>query len=102
MQIKRVKSRLNSKTGVVRIQRASYSTVSGTTQKNSWWELRKACVTRDGGMCVVCKLNGRFVEAKEVHHIKELSKGGINTLSNLISLCLTCHNKRHKHLHNRK
>ena len=92
-----------SKSGVVKIRRDSYSTVAGFTKKNSWWELRDLVFKRDKGMCIACAQQGRRTSGKEVHHIVPLARGGSNTMSNLVTLCLTCHERRHvgnKHLAN--
>lgn len=97
MRIRRATGRTNAY-GVKKIQRHSYSTVSGTTQKNSWWDLRAQAMKRDEGYCVPCRNRGLLVKAIDVHHIKPLSKGGINALSNLICLCDDCHTKRHSHM----
>lgn len=51
--------------------------------------LRVATILRDG-CCMECgKSNTHF----EVHHITPVSKGGANTLKNLITLCPKCHQK---------
>ena len=41
--------------------------------------------------CSVCFTKG----LTEIHHIVPVSLGGPSTLSNLIELCLSCHNKVH-------
>ena len=51
--------------------------------------LRVAVILRDG-CCMECgKTKTRF----EVHHITPISKGGANTLKNLVTLCPKCHQK---------
>ena len=51
--------------------------------------LRVAIILRDG-CCMECgKTKTRF----EVHHITPVSKGGANTLKNLVTLCPKCHQK---------
>lgn len=55
--------------------------------------LRKATILRDDNKCMVCgKSNCRL----EVHHITPKRLGGINTLSNLITLCEKCHKKTYE------
>lgn len=50
--------------------------------------LRLAAIYRDDCRCMECgKENTRF----EVHHITPRSKGGADTISNLITLCPECH-----------
>lgn len=50
--------------------------------------LRRAVLLRDNGICGLC---GKRKAQKEVHHIHPRSKGGANTISNLITLCNDCH-----------
>ena len=52
--------------------------------------LRLATIYRDGCKCVECgKEKTRF----EVHHITPRKMGGVDTISNLITLCPKCHAK---------
>ncbi|MBV1758024.1 MAG: HNH endonuclease [Dethiosulfatibacter sp.] len=44
-------------------------------------------------LCVECQKNGFITPAEEVHHIIPLSKGGGNEISNLMSLCKSCHSR---------
>ena len=52
--------------------------------------IRKAVILRDGCKCMEC---GKSNCKLEVHHIKPRRLNGSNTLSNLITLCETCHQK---------
>ena len=52
--------------------------------------IRKAVILRDGCKCMEC---GKSNCKLEVHHIKPRRMNGSNTLSNLITLCETCHQK---------
>ena len=52
--------------------------------------IRKAVILRDGCKCMEC---GKSNCKLEVHHIKLRRLNGSNTLSNLITLCETCHQK---------
>ena len=52
--------------------------------------IRKAVILRDGCKCMEC---GKSNCKLEVHHIKPRRLSGSNTLSNLITLCETCHQK---------
>lgn len=83
-----------SRNGTARIVRDSYSNI-----KSSWWVLRKKVVDRDGGKCKG-KVGGVFCNkpAREVHHIIPLARGGVSEMSNLISLCKSCHEARHSHM----
>lgn len=96
------KAKSSSRTGasgVVKIRRDTYNTHNGMAKKGGWWEIRALVRARSKGKCeaiikgVRCSTLG-----VEVHHIIPLSKGGTNTLPNLLMLCMTCHNKRHRHL----
>lgn len=52
--------------------------------------MRKAVIIRDGCKCMECgKTNCKL----EAHYIKPRRKNGSNTLSNLITLCESCHQK---------
>ena len=52
--------------------------------------LRKATILRDGEKCMMC---GKSNCKLEIHHIKPKRWGGLNTISNLITLCEKCHDK---------
>ena len=52
--------------------------------------IRKAVILRDGCKCMEC---GKSNCKLEGHHIKPRRLNGSNTLSNLITLCETCHQK---------
>jgi 5-methylcytosine-specific restriction endonuclease McrA len=100
MWARRARSGRRNANGVARIRRETYTSVSGgATAKDGWWKIRDEVWARDGGRCRAIK-DGKVcgAPAKEVHHIIPLSKGGTNTKANLISLCLSCHDKRHNHL----
>lgn len=83
--------------GVTRIKRDTYN-----SNGQSWWEIRKKVLERDNYTCTTPGCNTREDPKAgvylDVHHIRELSKGGTSTLPNLRSLCKDCHAKRHKHL----
>lgn len=42
-------------------------------------------------LCEMCQKQGKLSPAEEVHHIKPLSQGGNHDMSNLMSLCSSCH-----------
>jgi hypothetical protein len=57
-----------------------------------WGKQRKLALERDGQACQVCGL--KQSDAKKeltVHHIKPYHEGGTNELSNLITVCMSCH-----------
>lgn len=77
--------------GTAKIRRDGYS-----NDQTDWWTIRDAVFTRDGGRCKDFR-NGRFCNepGREVHHIIALGRGGVTSMSNLITLCQTCHDRRH-------
>ena len=54
-----------------------------------WNALRRACLTRDYNQCVICTSTTRLT----AHHIHARKDGGPDALTNLITLCHTCHDK---------
>jgi len=48
---------------------------------------------RDIGSCEICGNN--FLPILQIHHIKPLSKSGLNTESNVMLLCPNCHKTIH-------
>lgn len=63
---------------------------------------RQAALASTNGRCAMCgapiaqSSNGRWVVrrgAGGVHHVRALSQGGGNGLSNLVPLCSACHNR---------
>ena len=59
-----------------------------------WRKIRKRFFQANP-LCVLCKAEGRYNFAEEIHHIKPLSEGGTNEDENLMSLCRRCHAKIH-------
>ena len=55
-----------------------------------WQKLRKKFLSINP-LCEICKSKGKYTTATEVHHIKPLSEGGTNEVSNLMALCKPCH-----------
>lgn len=62
-----------------------------------WRHKRELILRRDNYLCQECKRYGRIRQANTVHHIQHLEErpdlAFVN--SNLVSLCLPCHNKAH-------
>jgi hypothetical protein len=58
-----------------------------SSQKNKIWD-------RQNGKCAIC---GKPLQRSSTHydHIKEVSKGGLSTTSNLRAVCADCHYQRH-------
>lgn len=68
-----------------------------------WMLIRVAVFERDGGRCRVCgravKLSTRILPAQaHVHHVNYKSAGGTDDMSNLVLLCLPCHDAEHRHV----
>lgn len=59
-----------------------------------WQEIRKQALKRDSHLCQSCKSKGKFTKATHVDHIKPKSQGGSNAMSNLQSLCVSCHSEK--------
>lgn len=62
-----------------------------------WQEARADAIKRDNNECQKCKARGKYGPAECVHHIKHLRKFPqlALTLSNLITLCNSCHDEEH-------
>ena len=80
----------------VDVRRLSNPDVKGSAyqQSNRLNEnLRLACLTRDDFTCQKCSKKETLLEA---HHIVWTTKGGKDSIYNLITLCESCHDKVHK------
>lgn len=61
-------------------------------------EERYAILVRDDFTCQKCGRGGKkSVWILEVHHIEERKNGGNNNPSNLVTLCVECHNNMPGH-----
>lgn len=67
-------------------------------QSRRWQKKSEHIKRRDGYQCQLCKRYGKLTPAKIVHHIKPAEEYPelIWEDSNLISLCVACHNKIHE------
>mgnify|MGYP002760246465 CR=1 FL=1 len=65
-----------------------------------WDALRRQVYKRDNYECQNCGIRGGKNGSAELHahHIVPLSSGGNNVISNLTTLCRTCHVKIHPHM----
>ena len=59
-----------------------------------WRKVRKRFLNAHP-FCECCRLEGRYVLAAEIHHIKPLAEGGSNDTANLMALCRSCHARIH-------
>jgi 5-methylcytosine-specific restriction endonuclease McrA len=101
MWARRTKTAKRNAYGVATIRRDTYNTRNGMSFKSGdgWWTISAEVRKRSRGKCEARRDGVRCgAPAKDVHHIIPLSKGGANTLSNLIHLCDDCHSRRHRHL----
>lgn len=58
----------------------------------SWKRIRDRYIAAHP-LCEQCQKLGKVKSATEVHHIKPLSQGGSNDVSNLMALCTSCHSE---------
>lgn len=63
----------------------------------AWKRIRDRQI-REHPLCEECLKNGKAVIAEEVHHLLPLADGGTHERNNLISLCRSCHMKKHAEL----
>ena len=47
-------------------------------------------------LCEMCQQNSRYVKAVLVHHKLPITNGGTSDEGNLMSLCVSCHERIHK------
>lgn len=52
-------------------------------------------------LCEECLKTGKLTPVEEVHHIKPISQGGTHARDNLMSLCQSCHTKKHHEIGDR-
>lgn len=67
--------------------------IKGTFRPGVFPELRKRILERDNNTCMKC--NAISVQM-QIHHIIPLSDNGDDNISNLITLCSSCHTEVHK------
>lgn len=69
-------------------------------KKDNLLKVYKAIDQRDQGRCRVCgckvETGSTFSNRVERHHVVPKSLGGEDTTTNLASLCVDCHDDRHK------
>ena len=66
------------------------------------WKRIRALYVREHPLCEMCLKEGKLTPVEEVHHILPVERGGTHDVSNLMSLCKSCHNKIHIALGDRK
>lgn len=65
-----------------------------------WRKLRLKALSRDHNECQVCRSKGKYHKAENVHHVHEVKTHPhlSLTLSNLLCVCIKCHNDIHDRL----
>lgn len=71
--------------------RTSKGSSSARGYGGRWRLLRQQVLERDSYLCCECARVGRVSAASDVDHIVPKSQGGTDDLSNLQSLCPSCH-----------
>ena len=61
---------------------------------SDWRKLRAAVLERDGHICKECIKHRIYTPAKTVDHVLNKAGGGTDDMSNLQSLCNSCHNAK--------
>jgi len=71
------------------------------TYGREWRRVRKLYAEAHP-LCEQCLKEGRLTPVEEVHHILPVSQGGTHSVTNLMSLCQSCHTKIHLELGDRQ
>lgn len=90
-------------TGLVKV---AAQRVSTTTEYSRSPVVAEYILQRSGGICECCQGSAPFRRENdepylEIHHVKMLSDGGSDTISNTVAVCPNCHRELH-HGMNRK
>lgn len=74
-----------------------YNNIKAFYNSSYWLSKRAEALERDNNECQKCKAKGLYSEANCVHHKEHVRKRPdlALTLSNLISLCNSCHDEEH-------
>lgn len=72
--------------------------LNGFYRSAQWQRVRELALVRDNYLCQRCLKDKKIQKAQVVHHIVEVKVDWSKRLdlSNLESLCHTCHNRHHK------
>ncbi|SHF20494.1 HNH endonuclease [Seinonella peptonophila] len=73
-------------------------------RRKAWQQCRIQVLQRDHYLCQVCIIKGIYTPADVVHHIEHLKDRPDKALdmSNLQSVCHTCHNRLHPEKGNKR
>jgi HNH endonuclease len=83
----------------IRISKHTFSDIRVLEKEDypqDWKQLRMVILERDNFKCQ--EENGYCSGPLQIHHIIELSRGGSNNPSNLITLCKHHHSMKHPHM----
>ncbi len=83
----------------IRISRnafADFPRIGAKGYPRDWEFLRETILTRDNYTCQ--EMSASCDGPLQIHHKISLSKGGSNSVANLISLCLSHHSLKHSHM----
>lgn len=59
-------------------------------------KLRAAVLERDDMTCQCCGIGGeQHLHVMDIHHVIQVSQGGMDSLENLITVCINCHHTIH-------
>ena len=75
-------------------------TVALPAYADNWKEIAKKVKQRDGYTCTKCGFKPTVKERNllHAHHKIRKTRGGQDKLGNLVTLCLNCHAKEHRHM----
>lgn len=97
---KSVKTNLSRTLGRSKITRALTKRGCYGGSKEEWAKIRLKVLQRDNYTCKQCgKHKSSLACYLNVHHIRPISRGGSDALSNLVTLCENCHAKQPNHSH---
>ncbi|OYR72812.1 HNH endonuclease [Halorubrum ezzemoulense] len=73
--------------------------MAASSYPDDWDERRRKVYSRDNYTCQQCGARGGSSGDTELHahHLTPRSEGGSDSLDNLQTLCVNCHNSQHKH-----
>jgi 5-methylcytosine-specific restriction protein A len=74
--------------------RRGFDAEAGFYQSRQWRSVRAAFL-REHPLCSACGAKGQLVAARVVDHVQPIKDGGARfDVSNLQSLCVSCHNRK--------
>jgi 5-methylcytosine-specific restriction endonuclease McrA len=75
-------------------------TAKKRAKEQQWRDVCRQVDARDGGFCRACRRRtvitmSQIESRREHHHVVPRSLGGKDEVSNIATLCLSCHSDRH-------